>query len=223
MKMHRRILTVALLAAVAMPASAQLSGLLGGGSKSGNAASGDIDGNVKTFLDKSLRIETTLNKAALAIVAAYATEEERAQLQAQFDTVGKQTNPKEAGAVFQKTFESAESALKKLAASNDLAERTSKLSADKQAQVAKGLGNFLLGTLQAKDLAPTGQNVMQAAGANPMNLGKVLPVKDALPRLASAASLAGSTLPKLMQVIRGANVQVAEVSASSKEEEIQAI
>lgn len=222
MKMHRTVLTIALLAAVAMPASAQFGGLLGG-SKGGSTATADVDGEVKTFLDKSLRIEQTVNKAALAIIAAYASEEDRAKLQAQFDAVGKQTDPKEANAVFQKTYESSEAALKKLAASEDLADRTAKLSADKQAQVAKGLANFMLGAMQAKDLAPTGQNVMKAAGTNPMNLGKVVPVKDALPRLGNAASLAGSTLPKLVQVLRGANVKVAEVSATSKEEQINAI
>jgi hypothetical protein len=222
MSLNRTILAAAILAAVAMPASAQFGGLLGG-AKPSASASADIDGNVKSFLEKSVRIETIVNKAALAVLGAYATEEERAKLQAQFDNIGKQTDPKEAGAVFQKSFESSEAALNKLAASNDFAERTAKLSAEKQAQVAKGLANFLLGALQARELAPTGQNILQSAGANPMNLGKVLPVKDAVPRLAGAASLAGSTMPKIVQVLRGANVKVAEVSVSSKEVEIATI
>lgn len=223
MKLTRTILSVALLACVALPASAQFSGLMGGKKATANESAGDIDSNVQSFLEKSFRTEMMISKAALAITAAYASEQERAQFQAKFDEVSKQTNPKEAGAVFQSVRESTEAAMKKLAASGDLAEQTSKLSNEKQAQVAKALGNFLLGAMQAKELAPTGQNVLQAAGANPMNISKVVPVKDALPRLAGAASMAGSSLPKFVEVLRGANVKVAEVTTSSREEEIKAI
>jgi hypothetical protein len=216
MKANRRtLLSLPLFACIPLPASAQFGGLLGGGSKP--AEGGDIDSQVKSFLDKSVGIESTISRASLAIVSAYAAEEDRAKLQAKYDEVSKSTDPKEAGAKFQAITESAGAEVKKLGASADLADRTSKLSDAKKKLLATGVGNFLLGALQAKDLTPTGQNVLKLAGANPMNIGKVVPVKDALPRLANAGSLAGNTLPQFVKALKGANVQVVEVSSSSKE------
>jgi len=212
---RKTLALLAVLACTALPASAQLGGLLGGGAKSG--AGGDIDTEVKTFLGASMRVESTVSKAALAIVAAYASEEERAKLQTRFDDISKLTDPKEAGAKFQAIHESNDAAIKKLAASDDLADRTSNLSDEKKRLLAKGVGNFMLGAMQAKDLAPSAQTVLKNAGANPMNLPKVLPVKDALPRLVNAATLAGNALPQLIKALKGANVQVADISSSSKE------
>lgn len=217
-KTRRQLSLLALAALAASPASAQLGGLLGGAK--GGGSSGNVDVEVKNFLGKSMRIESTLNKAAVAIVAAYASEKDRAKLQASLDELGKQTDPKEAGAKFQEVSESTSAELKKLAASSDLTDRTKGLSEARQQQLLKGIGNFLLGALQAKDLAPTGQNVLSAAGANPMNLGKVLPVKDALPRLANAGTLAAQTIPQFVKVLQGANIKVPEVTTASKEESI---
>jgi len=204
---------------LAGPAAAQFGGLLGGSKSSG----GDIDADVNSFLSQSLRIESTISKAALAIVAAYQNETERAQSQAAFDQISKTTNPKEAGANFQSVSESTDAALKKLTTSGDLAERTKTLSAEKQQQVAKGVMNFLLGVLQSKELVSSGQSMMTKASSNPMNLMKIVPVKDALPRLANAASLAGSTIPEFIKVLQGANVKVEEVTASSKPAEITSL
>ncbi len=192
----------------------QLGDLLGGGAKPG---SGDIDTQLKTFLGTSMRVESTVNKAALAIVAAYASEEERAKLQTRFDEINKLTDPKEAGATFQAIHESSDAAIKKLAASDNLADLTSKMSIAKKRQLAKGVGNFMLGATQAKSLAPSGQALLKSAGTNPVNFCKLLPVKDALPRLVNAGTLAGNSLPQLIKALQGANVQVANISSSSRE------
>lgn len=219
---RRNLSLLAIAACVAGPAAAQfgaLGGLVGGAKSSG----GDIDGDVSNFLKQSLRIESTINKAALAIVAAYQNEAERATSQAAFEQISKITDPKEAGAKFQSVSESTAAEMKKLSASGDLAERTKSLSAEKQQQIAKGVANFLLGVLQSKDLMSSGQSMLTTASSNPMNLAKIVPVKDALPRLGNAASLAGSTIPKFIDVLKGANVKVNEVSTASKEDKIESI
>ncbi len=194
--------------------------MLGGGGKS---SGGDIDADVNSFLEKSLRIESTINKAALAIVAAYQNEEDRAKSQEAFEQISKTTDPKEAGAKFQSVSESTAAEMKKLSTSGDLAERTKSLSAEKQQQVSKGIANFLLGVLQSKDLVSGGQSMLTKVSSNPMNLTKIIPVKDALPRLGNAASLAGSTIPKFVDVLKGANIKVKEVSTSSTEETVEKI
>lgn len=209
-----------LLASTANAQFGSLGGMLGGG---GDKASGNIDTDVKNFLAKSVNIERTLNSAALAIVAAYANEADRAKLQGSLDEMKKTTDPKEAGAKFQEVSESTSAEMKKLTASSDLSAQTQNLSESKKKQIAVGVGNFLLGALQAKDLVPTGQTVMKGVSSNPMNITKVIPVKDALPRLASAMSLAADTIPQFIKVLQGANIKVPEVSSSSKTENIDSI
>lgn len=224
MKFERRKLVIAVAAAAATPAFAQFGGLgslLGG--MGGGGGGGDIDGQVKAFLDKSIKIEVTLNKSLLAITAAYSKDEERAKKQALFADLGKQTDPKEAGAKFQEAYTSNEAEAKKLAQSSDLADQTAKLSADKQQQVAKGVVNFLLGALQAKDVVPMGQGIMKSVSSNPMGITKIAPVADAVPRLAGAISLAASTIPQFVNVLRGAKVSVPEVSGGSSEQKIESI
>lgn len=204
-------------------ANAQLGGLgslLGG---SGDKASGNIDTDVKSFLDKSITIERTLNSAALAIVAAYANETDRAKMQGSLDEMKKTTDPKEAGAKFQAVSESTSAEMKKLTAGSDLTTQTQNLSEAKKKQIAIGVGNFLFGALQAKDLVPSGQSVMKGVSSNPMNVTKVIPVKDALPRLANAISLAADTIPQFVKVLQGANIKIPEVSSSSKTESIDSI
>jgi len=223
MKVERRKLVVAAAAASATPAFAQFGGLGGmlGGKSSGGG--GDVDSQVKAFLDKSIKIEVTVNKALLAITAAYSSDEDRAKKEEVLKSLGKQTDPKEAGAKFQEAYTSSEAETKKLAESNDLAEQTKKLSAKKQEQVAKGVVNFLLGALQAKDVVPMGQSVMQSVSSNPMAITKVIPIKDAVPRLTSAMSLAATTIPKFVNVLRGANIKVPEVSGTTKEESLDSL
>lgn len=217
---RRNLSILAISLCLAGPAAAQfggLGGMLGGGAKS---SGGDIDADVGSFLNQSLRIESTINKAALAIVAAYQNEKDRATSQEMFEQISKATDPKEAGAKFQSVSESTAAEMKKLSASGDLAERTKSLSAEKQQQVAKGIANFLLGVLQSKDLVSSGQSMLTKASSNPMNLTKIIPVKDALPRLGNAASLAGSTIPKFIEVLKGASVKVNDVSTSSSEQDL---
>jgi hypothetical protein len=223
MKIERRNLVVAVAAASATPAFAQFGGLGGmfGGKSSGGG--GDVDSQVKAFLDKIIKIEVTVNKALLAITAAYKSDEERAKSEEVLKSLGKQTDPKEAGAKFQEAYSSSEADTKKLSESSDLAERTKNLSAAKQQQVVKGVVNFLLGALQAKDVVPMGQSVLQSVSSNPMAITKVIPIKDAVPRLTSAVSLAATTIPKFVNVLRGANIQVPEVSGSTKEEALDSL
>jgi hypothetical protein len=224
MKKTRRKLVLAALplasAAATAPAWAQFGGLLGGNKSSGG---GNIDGDISNFLGKSFNIEMSASKAYLAIAAAFASETERAKFQAMFDDVGKQTNPQEAGAKFQQVRETTEAEIKRISEEKDLDAKTKSLSADKQKNLARGVGNILLAGFQAKDLVPTGQGIVSGVGANPMAVSKLPPVKDAITRLQGAISMAGSAMPKLLKALQGANVSVATASASSKEEPISAI
>ncbi|MGQ5462143.1 hypothetical protein ACT80S_11025 [Ramlibacter sp. MAHUQ-53] len=221
MTMKRRSLVTGAVALTAAPAFAQFGGLLGGAR--GGSGGGNVDADVAAFLTKSFNIEKTLSKAYLAIAAAYLKEGELAKTRTLFEEVGKLTEPKEAGAKFQEVQQSALAELKRLGESKDLEAQTKALSAEKQQQVAKGVGNFLLGVFQSKDLVSTGQSLVSSVASNPMSVGKVLPVKDSLTRLGRAAELAGATLPAFVNVLKGVNVSVAPASTSSTEEKVDSI
>lgn len=213
MKLSRRKIGTFLGAAViANVSQAQLPKLPGVGEKGGG---GNIDADVKNFLDLSINIEKTLLSSSLAIIAAYQSEEERAKSQASYAEVQKTTEAKEAGAKFQAISESNKANMEKLSASSDFAEKTKNLSEAKQKQVAAGVFNFLIGALQAKDLLPTGQSIMQGATSNPMNITKVIPIKDAIPRLSTAMNLASTTIPKFVKVLQGANISIPNATSKS--------
>jgi hypothetical protein len=222
MKMTRRnlVVTAVPLLAAGSPALAQFGGLLGSSKSSGG---GNIDADIGSFLGKSLNIEITASKAYLAIAAAFASETRRAELQTLFNDVAKQTNPQEAGAKFQQVRETTEAEIKRVSEEKDLGEKTKALSAEKQKSLSRGVGNLLLAGFQAKDLVPTGQGIISGVGANPMAITKVSPVKDAISRLQTAVTLAGSAMPKLVAALSGANVSVAPATSSSKEEPITSI
>jgi hypothetical protein len=54
-----------------------------------------------------------------------------------------------------------------------------------------------------------------------MNIGKVAPVKDALPILANAASTSTQVIPGFIKVLQGANVAAPKVTAESKPQEVK--
>ena len=98
-KIRRQVLVGGIVVLSSAPVFAQFGSLLGG--SKGGASSGNLDASLSDFLGKSFRIEMTSSKGALAIVAAYASEVDRAKYQSMFSDIGKQTDPKEAGAKFQ--------------------------------------------------------------------------------------------------------------------------
>jgi hypothetical protein len=55
---------------------------------------------------------------------------------------------------------------------------------------------------------------------NPMNLQKIVPVKDALPLLGKVAGDAGSFFVGVAKLAKGANISVPSVKADTKPAEI---
>ena len=213
------LLVCALTIGIAMPASAQLSlPGLGGGSKS---SGGDIDSQVKSFTEKSSAINGLVYKSLKFIVAAYASTEEAAKIAEETKAFEAITDPKEKQAKVAEALKSDSAKLEEISKSKDAQEKTKKLDKTKQAQVAASVGNFLIAALRAPDLVKNGQTIVQSVSSNPMNVGKVVSVKDAIPILSDAISTSTKVMPGFMKVLQGANVQVPKVTAESKTEEVK--
>lgn len=196
-------------------AQAQLGGLGGlmGGAKSGG---GDIGAEVGTFMTQSANLSALASQSLVAINSAFLSQEESAVIKAELDAINKLTDPGEKQARFTKLYESQSAATKRLVDSGDMKGRMASLDSDGRKQIGNALLNFGIGGLQAVELSKTGQSLVSKAGANPMALPKVMPVKDALPLLGKVVTDSGGVMVGVAKLAQGAKIDVPKVTASSK-------
>ncbi|MEI7783181.1 MAG: hypothetical protein WCK08_02265 [Betaproteobacteria bacterium] len=220
MKSIKAILAALLISATAViPAHAQfggLGGMLGGGKP---AAGGDVGTQVADFLKRSVVLSVLASNSLAKINAAFDNEEALARRRKEQEELSKITDPQEKQARAAKIYESERAESEKLAKSADLQDRMKNLDADKKKRIGEALFNFSIGALQAPALLQSGQNIMQGVGANPLNIAKVIPIKDALPLLGKVGSDAGTTIATFVKVAQGADISVPQAKADSKPSE----
>lgn len=219
MKTIRTAIVIAACLAAAGTANAQLGGLggmLGGGKASTGKASGDITADVNSFLDKSALTSALSTRALLSINAAFASDEKLADKRAKLASLSGITNPQELLAKSNELYKSESAEAETRYSSGTMEQEMKGLSAEKKKMIGQALLNFGIGGLQAVDLTKSGQAIVQGAAANPMNISKVAPVKDALPTLGKVASDAGGFLTGVVKLAKGANIAVVTPKADSK-------
>jgi hypothetical protein len=220
MKSVKTILAALLISATAViPAHAQfcgLGGMLGCGRP---AAGGDVGAQVADFLKRSVVLSVLASNSLAKINAAFDNDEALARRRKEQEELGKITDPQEKQARAAKIYESERAESEKLAKSADLQERMKNLDADKKKRVGEALFNFAIGALQAPALLQSGQNIIQGVGTNPLNIPKVIPVKDVLPLLGKVGSDAGTTIATFVKVAQGADISVPQAKADSKPSE----
>jgi hypothetical protein len=208
---------------VTPPVMAQFGGLpnLLGGGKSGG--SGNIDNDVKSFMEKSVVINRLSAVALVAISTAYDKDADAAGAQAKIDKLNNTTDPKEQNALVAEVNKSEGAKVAQLSQASDLGKQTENLSKEKQKLVGTAVGNFLIAGLRAVDLTRSGQSLVGSVSGNPSAIVKLLPVKDTLPLLGDAVGNAAKVMPKFIDVLRGAKVDVPKITADSKETAIHSI
>ena len=221
-KIATTVLASALLIST-VPAQAQFGGLgaLTGAAKGGADAGGDVEGQVKGFIQKSNDINALIFTSLKTINAAYASDEEAAKIAEEIKAFNASTDPKERAAKVAEAQKTESAKLAELSKSADAQEKTKQLSKEKQQRVVASTANFLVAALRAAELSKSGQAIVQSVSANPMNIGKVIPVKDALPILVDAAKTSADVIPGFVKVLQGANLKVAKVDANTKVEEVK--
>lgn len=218
MKMIRKVLVVAACLMAAGVANAQLGGFgsMLGSAKLGANAGGDIGADVGDFIAKSAALSELASRSVTAINAAFANDQQLEGKRAKLADINKITDPKEKAAKFAELYKSEQAEAQTLLDSGEMEKSIGSLSSEKKKMIGQALLNFGIGSLQAVDLTKTGQSLIQKAGSNPMNLPKVVPVKDALPVLGKVASDAGTFFVGVAKVARGANISVQKATAESK-------
>jgi hypothetical protein len=208
------IISAALISATASHAQfGGLGGMLGGG---GGGGGGDVSGEVAAFIAKSQVLSGLASRSVTAINAAFSSEEESAKKRAALEAIDKITNTAEKEAKKAALYESESAETKRKLESGEMEKAIGSLSEDKKKQVTAALLNFSIGALQAVDLVKTGQSLVQKVSTNPMDIPKVVPVKDALPLLSKVGSDAGGLFAGVIKLARGAKISVPEVKSDSK-------
>lgn len=216
MKIIRKAVVVAACLMAAGAANAQLGGLgsmLSGGKPS--ASGGDISADVNTFVSKSAALSELTARSVSAITAAFQSDQEIESQRSKLADINKITDPAEKAAKYAELYKSTQAAGQALLDSGEMEKRIGTLSADKKKQIGNALVNFGIGSLQAVDLTRTGQSLVAKAGANPMDLPKIVPVKNSLPLLGKVASDSGSFIVGVAKLAKGADISVPKVTASS--------
>jgi hypothetical protein len=222
MKTIRKVLVLAACLAAVNAANAQFGGLgsMLGGTKPSANSSGDIAADVSAFVNKSAALSEMTGRAVLAINAAFASDEKLEEKRAALAQANAITNPQERAAKFAELIKTEKAEAQTLLDSGEMEKRMGTLSSEKKKMIGQALVNFGIGSLQAVELSKNGQAIVQSAGANPMNLAKLVPVKDALPLLAKVAGDASGFLVGVAKVAKGANISVPAVKADSKPADI---
>jgi len=184
MKIQNIVLAAALAAAVAPQAWAVDFGLPKLG-KSNAASSGNVDADIKTFLQTADEARKLTSQSAFALGMALLTKEQMQVAQDKLDAAKKITGTKEREAAESKVTVDLQAELAKVdydAAAKELAKANDK---KKTALVGNSMFNFVLGLLKDKELASRGSALASSAASNPMLLAKAGDVKDVLGSLSS--------------------------------------
>jgi len=213
--MKSKVLTVMMALVVSTSANAQfggLGGLMGGGGGGG----GDVGAQVLVFNQEANLISKTVAFALIQIVGALGDKTKIADIKAVNDSLSKSTDTKEIGAISGSVIKSNFAEADQLLKSADAKAKMENLSPEMQKKVAQSIFAVGVASLQIPGAINRGKNIVSSVGANPMNIVKVLPVKDGL-------SMYIDVLPKLptlvttgMQLMRDVKVEAGNPTADAK-------
>ncbi len=172
-------------------------------------------------MTKSAALSAMASRSLTAINAAFASDEEIAAKRAALAAINQITDPKEKEAKTAELYESQSAEAKRRLNSGEMEQKIGGLDSAKKKQIGDAIMNFGIGSLQAIDLTRNGQAIVRQAGMNPMNLPKVLPVKDAIPLLGKVAGDAGGFFVGVVKLAKGANISIPEVKQDTKQANIE--
>lgn len=206
--------------ALALPvaAHAQFGGLLGKGSAN-KGASTNVGAEVEKFTAAATDASALTSKSLVQMIAAVSSTEKSTALAAALKAAEEITNPQEREAAKGKISTDAATDIQKIATSKEGQEKVAALDTESKTKLSKSFFNYALGVLRAKDVIPQGQNVIKSVSANPMEIGKVASVKDALPHLQSIVTNSGSLMTSIPALFKQANIAVTMPSAANAKAE----
>jgi hypothetical protein len=192
--------------------ASSLGGMLAGATGIGTADAGyDVDG----FVRRSAELSELAGRAVTAINAAFATDEQLAAKRAALAAIAAVAEPKERQARYAALYAAESAETRRLLDSGEMERRMAQLDGDKKKLIGQALLNFAIGSLQAVELGKHGQALVRQAGISPVELVRILPVKDAIPLLGKVAVDASGFVGGVVKLARAANISVPDARAAS--------
>jgi hypothetical protein len=185
--------------------ASSLGGMLAGATGMGTPDAGyDVD----SFVRKSAELSGIASRAVTAINAAFATEEQLTAKRAALAAIAAVADPKERQTRYAALYAAESAETKRLLDSGEMEQRMARLDGDKKKLIGQALLNFAIGSLQAVELGKHGQALVQQAGVSPVDLVRILPVRDAIPMLGKVAVDASGFVGGVVKLARAANIGV---------------
>jgi hypothetical protein len=191
--MKKLICILCIFCGIATSASAQFSlpGGLGGGKSSGGGE--DVGVLVEKFNTQNFLISKVVAFSLEQIIGALGDKETIAQERAKYESIEKETNPQEKAKKEGQLIKDSAAQAQKLLDSNESKEKIKNMSPEMQKKVSKAILSVGIAGLQIPGMIDTGKKAIEAAGSNPMQLPKVLPLKDGV-------AVFIDTLPKIVKI-----------------------
>jgi len=184
MKIQHIVLAAALAAAtVAAPQAWAIDFGLPKLGKTNSAGSGNVEADIKAFLQTADEARTLTGQSAFSLGQALLTKTEMEAAAAALAAANAITDPKEKEVAKAKVMTDVQAQLAKVdfdAAAKELAKANDK---KKNALIGNSMFNFVLGLLKDKELASRGSALASSVASNPMLLSKAGEVKDVLSSL----------------------------------------
>jgi hypothetical protein len=175
---------------VATSAQAQFGGLLGAAKGGG----GDVGALVEEFNRDADNINEAVTYSLIQIVAALGDKEQIAKVKALNDSLSKTTDPKEKGSIQGTVLKDQSTVANEVLKSQDAKDKISKMSPAMQKKVAQSIFAVGVASLRIPLAVDKGKKIIEGIGSNPLNITKVLPVKNGLSTFADV-------VPKLPSIV----------------------
>lgn len=214
--MKSKLIALLMVLGVATSAHAQFGGLGGmlGGAKGGGG--GDTGALVEEFNRDATLINEAVSYSLIQIIAALGNKEQIAAVRVINDNLKKTTDPKEKGSIQGTVLKDKTAEAEELLKNKESADKIAKMAPEMQKKVAQSIFAVGIAALKIPDMVAKGQQIIQGVGANPMNITKVLPVKDGLTVFAAALPKMPTLVSTGLKLMRDAKVDPGTPTKDSK-------
>ena len=218
--MKSKVLALLLVLGSVTAAHAQF-GSLGGLTGSSKSSGSDVGPMIEEFNKDSTLINQAVSASLFQIVAALGSKEQIAKVKTVSDSLSKTTDAKEQGSIRGTAIKEQSAVAQELLKSDEAKAKVEKLTPEMQQKVGKSIFAVGIAALRIPGLTEKGKKILEGVGSNPMNLGKVGPIKDGLSMFADA----GPKLPMIvstgLKLMRDVKVDPGNPAADSKLEAIE--
>jgi hypothetical protein len=191
--MKSKVFALVLALGLVPAAHAQFGGLsaLTGGAKS---SSGDVGPMIEEFNKDSILINQAVSASLIQIVAALGDKTQIAAVKTITESLSKATEPKEQNAIRGTAIKDQAAVAQELLKAADAKTKVEKLTPEMQQKVAQSIFQVGIAALRIPGMTDKGKKIIEGVGSNPMNMGKISPIKDGLAMFADA----GPKLPTIV-------------------------